>query len=663
MTNSPPLRRRVLLVGWDAADWNLLDPLLAAGRLPHLASLVGRGCRGRLASIRPVLSPVVWTSIATGKRPHKHGVLGFVHADPFSGAMRTAGRDLWQARAVWDILRENGWRTQVTGWFASHPAGAADGCAVSDQFAVPGPDAEVWPVPPGAVYPPEFAEPLAGLRVHPSEFDGEALQLFVPALRRGWQPGPREAELLIHLSRAVAEAASVQAAATWLMENRDWDFSAVYFRLLDECGHHFMPFRAPVAADVPAHQAAAFGGVMDGVCCFLDAMLGRLMELAGPDATVMVLSDHGFQSARQRPAGRADRPEDMAMWHRQFGMVALRGPGLLQGATLYGSSILDAAPTLLHLCGLAVGRDMDGKVWRNALTDPGEVVRCDTWERTAGESGSPAPASNAPVEAAMIEHLADLGYLDSAPPDEAASRTAAEWEFNRITALIDAGILEQARDAARALHEAHPDEPRYHQLYSEGLARLGDFAAAGAEAAAFTVRHGPCVWSHLITATVLTETGDPSGAQREIAAAAVLAPGSAALHDHAARLHLRQRQWARAERAFRASLAIEPENPHACAGLARALVRQDKLDEALEWALTGVGLQHLFPIGHFQLGAILSRRGEELAAITAFEVCLSQAPAHRMAHRYLSILHARAGAHDKAMLHRMAAEHFSRSRA
>ena len=41
---------RVLLVGWDGATWDALDPLLAAGRLPHLAELIGRGWRTTLES-------------------------------------------------------------------------------------------------------------------------------------------------------------------------------------------------------------------------------------------------------------------------------------------------------------------------------------------------------------------------------------------------------------------------------------------------------------------------------------------------------------------------------------------------------------------------------------------------------------------------------------
>jgi hypothetical protein len=62
---------RLLLVGWDAADWKLIEPLLARGEMPHLAQVIARGVRGNLATIYPPLSPMVWTSIATGKRAYK----------------------------------------------------------------------------------------------------------------------------------------------------------------------------------------------------------------------------------------------------------------------------------------------------------------------------------------------------------------------------------------------------------------------------------------------------------------------------------------------------------------------------------------------------------------------------------------------------------------
>ena len=61
------IAQRVLLIGWDAADWAMIRPLLDAGKMPALAKLIARGVSGNLATIQPMLSPMLWTTIATGK--------------------------------------------------------------------------------------------------------------------------------------------------------------------------------------------------------------------------------------------------------------------------------------------------------------------------------------------------------------------------------------------------------------------------------------------------------------------------------------------------------------------------------------------------------------------------------------------------------------------
>mgnify|MGYP001333022098 CR=1 FL=1 len=70
--------KRVLLIGWDAADWKVINPLLERGELPALQRFMDEGAWGNLATLHPILSPMLWTSIATGKRPQKHGIHGFI---------------------------------------------------------------------------------------------------------------------------------------------------------------------------------------------------------------------------------------------------------------------------------------------------------------------------------------------------------------------------------------------------------------------------------------------------------------------------------------------------------------------------------------------------------------------------------------------------------
>src|SRR3954451_6933816 len=172
---------RVLLIGWDAADWKVIKPLLDAGQMPHLASLMAGGVHGNLATIYPPLSPMLWTSIATGKRAYKHGIHGFSEPLPDASGVRPITLLARKTKAVWNILNQTGHRSLVVGWWPSHPAEPIDGVMASNHFPQPvaTPDS-VPPLPVGTVHPPSLAESLGELRVNPMELTGEFLRAFVP---------------------------------------------------------------------------------------------------------------------------------------------------------------------------------------------------------------------------------------------------------------------------------------------------------------------------------------------------------------------------------------------------------------------------------------------------------------------------------------------------
>ena len=126
--------RKVLLIGWDAADWSVARPLLAQGKMPALKRLMDAGVWGDLATIRPVLSPMLWTSIATGKRAWKHGIHGFAEPCPATGGIRPITNLSRKTKAIWNIFSQQGWRSNVIGWWPSHPAEPIRGVMVSNHF-------------------------------------------------------------------------------------------------------------------------------------------------------------------------------------------------------------------------------------------------------------------------------------------------------------------------------------------------------------------------------------------------------------------------------------------------------------------------------------------------------------------------------------------------
>jgi arylsulfatase A-like enzyme len=127
-------KRKVLLVGWDAADWKVIHPLMDAGKMPHLQRLVEGGVMANMATLHPPLSPMLWTSIATGKRPFQHGIHGFSEPAADGLSVQPITNLSRRSKAVWNIFNQNGIRSIVIGWWPSNPAEPLNGVTVSDHY-------------------------------------------------------------------------------------------------------------------------------------------------------------------------------------------------------------------------------------------------------------------------------------------------------------------------------------------------------------------------------------------------------------------------------------------------------------------------------------------------------------------------------------------------
>jgi predicted AlkP superfamily phosphohydrolase/phosphomutase/Flp pilus assembly protein TadD len=471
---------RFLLVGWDAADWKVIRPLLAAGEMPNLAGLVARGVHGNLSTIHPPLSPMVWTSIATGKRPSAHGIHGFTEPAPDGLSVRPITNRARRAKAFWNIAHQNGLRSIVAGWWPSHPAEPVRGAMVSDQYPLKGEDKVNRPMRPGAVSPPEWAEPLAELRVHPSEIDGSILNMFVPR----WREVDQTKDKSLHdLAGIIAETMSIHAAATELLEHEPWDLAAIYYCGIDHFSHRFMRYHAgkPHPQEEGMADPALFTDVIRSAYRYHDLMLGRLITLAGPDCPVMVLSDHGFHSDRLLPDHIPAEAAGPAVEHRNYGIFCLSAPGVRAGQELYGASVLDIAPTVLHLLGLPAGQDMDGKVLINAFEGPGEPASIASWESVEGDAGLHQDAEHYdPTEAAeSLKQLIALGYVAPQKGDarDAVADCLREQRYNLARAHIDAGRPDLAAAILRELIEGDREQARFYLVLAACHLQMRDFEA------------------------------------------------------------------------------------------------------------------------------------------------------------------------------------------
>jgi tetratricopeptide (TPR) repeat protein len=690
----PRLARKVLLIGWDAADWKAIRPLLDAGEMPHLEGLINQGVMGNIATLRPMLSPMLWTSIATGKRPFRHGIHGFIEPDPVEGGARPVTNLARKTKAVWNILNQNGLTSNVIGWWPSHPAEPIRGVMVSNHYQrAPGPSAKAWPMPPGTVHPASKGKDLAGLRLHPDEIPEDAIDLFIP---NGREVDQSKDHRIYTCARILAECTGIHACATAVMQLEPWDFMAVYYDAIDHFGHAFMRYHPPQQPHVSDSEFEMYKDVVAAGYRYHDMMLGTLLKLAGEDTTVILMSDHGFHPDHLRPANIPDEPAGPAIEHSRYGIFVMKGPGIRQDERIYGASLLDVAPTVLTLFGLPAGADMDGRPLLDAFVERPKPRVIPSWDEVPGEDGChPANLAIDPVESReAIAQLVALGYVEDPGQDKnhAAASAARELEYNCAQSYIDAERWSDAAPILEKLWREWPDEIRFGSHLAHARRREGRLAEAREILAAIVatrrrlrdesigklreiedrpaeelrrdrrLQHDIRRWraranaSPLADVPLLASLLSAEGKHEEVVThlrkIEEATPDRPHLHRQIGQACLAMDDAAQAESAYRRALEIDPDDADACFGLAISLKRQRRFEEAAGSALDAVGLLHYFPQAHYQLGRLLERLGHRERAIDALRITVTQAPGFLRGHLFLASLYSRQGDIGQAALHR-----------
>jgi len=258
---------RVLIVGWDGADWEILDPLLAAGELPNLAALIDRGRKGVSRSCLPSHSWAAWPTFLTGRDPAGHGVFDILEYRP--GATRrlpVSSRSI--LAPTWPSQLTDAGRTSlIVNVPLTYPAPDIKGVAIAGGV-----------IPQGAPYshPPE-AGPDLGWPIN-----GGSWTTF-----RG-----KPLELLADVEDVTRRRAD---AMRRLMDGQSWDAACMVFVSPDRIQHCLLEYVHPGHPDyATASQTPVAERVID-VYRLLDRELGTLVERTDADDLVLLMSDHGHQ--------------------------------------------------------------------------------------------------------------------------------------------------------------------------------------------------------------------------------------------------------------------------------------------------------------------------------------------------------------------------------
>jgi tetratricopeptide (TPR) repeat protein len=619
---------KLLLLGWAGADWRIIQPLLDAGRMPHLESLILDGVMGKLLSLEPMVPPALWASIATGRRADAHGILGRIMPGPDRFGVRPVASTDLQLPPLWQIVNNAGRSAAAVGWPATHPATVFDGLVVSDAFAeARGADFDGWPLRPHAVSDPGLQETMADLRLHPTEVTAETVLPFIPGAKRIDQETDERLALLV---ASLARTASIHAAGTWIAAHREWDLLAVHFDLIERLSAAFMQYRAPRMPHVTETDFALYREVVDGAYQFMDLMLGRYLELIEPETHVLLVSAHGFLTDHLRPPPAAKLQGDRTTrLYRELGILVLRGPRIKQDELVFGATLLDLAPTALTLLGLPVSRELEGRVLTQAFENPAPPETVPAYPALDFQARAPGEWDrDGDWAAGRIVELVALGYLPAPPgdPTEAAEQATIQRLDNLAKVRIAKrehrealAVLEELLELAPEHGEARLEvaQCRYALNDTRGCREaLDDLVASGLRGAAVDYLYGQ----------LCAKEGDAEGAGKHLQRAEEAGFGGRVLLERIGRVHLQTQHWAEAEQSFRKALDIDPDFAQAHNGLGFALANQKHHQEAVEHLMWSLGLLYHQPDAHFHLGLSLAALGRSFQAMEALRNALAIQP-------------------------------------
>jgi len=606
------MNKRLLLIGWDAADWNLLNPLIDAGELPALNRVVEKGVVGDLAGGQLLDTAAQWTSMVTGKRPWQHGIAHSLEFEVNLQQPAPITRKFRRCAAIWEMLAAHERRSIVFGWPATQGC-ASDFCSiVSNRYAEPTapPGTKVWPpAPTGTYWPGDLGNSLDPLRMSPEALGADIISRYIP----DWQKIDQKSDRRLGLLRVLlALDLSHCAGSSFLLSRNEWDFAAVRLPALGNIAPLFLPFHPPRREEINQREFDLYHNVMRIACRTLDHMLGIFEKLAGPDTVIMVASGHGVRVLPGPSGGVYGRPEATAK--SPYGILTAAGPGFAPDRLLHGAGILDVTPTILHWFGLPIGDDMEGRVLLEGLSGNSEVQRIETWENVV-----PAFKSTGEMEPGTTR---------------VAERLRLETRWNLAQSYLEAGRLEEALTQLKDLFRSFPERADICQALFQCQLNLGRLADAEEtlEVLLESVPSGP---------NALLPQAELAMAKRDFRQAEFLAAelGKAKLQNpmvlrRLGLLLLHLRQWDALEELAREALKREENDPIAWLGLAEALLRQKKPAESAEAALRAIQLKYFLPDAHFILARALVAQGKWVEAGETMTALLKIQPANRAAAGY-----------------------------
>ncbi|MED5463757.1 MAG: alkaline phosphatase family protein [Myxococcota bacterium] len=430
---------RLVILGLDGVTFDVLNPLIEAGRLPNIAKLVQTGASSVLLSEKPMRSPALWTTVATGQPRDVHGIYDFVTGSRYwpkearHRKQELVTSDMLKSPPLWAMASAAGLPSLVVGWLNTWPAQPIKGVMVapyvalgqSKQTSIKG---KIYKNEQGQTFPEATFNALKDQVLSASDVPTSRIAQIadLPHQKSSlYRKIPKLKRYTYTIRWSIASTLTNTAIVETLLENQpDTRLVMSYFDGSDTLAHRFWLMRQPlpeIKARLKGHKLPPstakelkrrFGGVIDGYYELLDEMVGRIHAAAGPQSTLILLSDHGWGKQDRKRAIHSGVPFDGQ--HELEGVFIAHGP-MIRAGKFKDLTLYDVAPTALYLMGQGVPEELPGKIALDMVQESFKlqnppITLANNALKTTPEKKE-AKKTKAPHAETEIERLKSLGYI------------------------------------------------------------------------------------------------------------------------------------------------------------------------------------------------------------------------------------------------------------
>jgi predicted AlkP superfamily phosphohydrolase/phosphomutase len=361
-------RPRVIVVGMNGAEWDILRPLLVRGEMPNLQKVIDNGVSAKLKTVNAPNCPKVYSTIATSYSPKEHGITGFL-----VGGI-TANTNMLKKEPLWSILSKNGVTVGMANVPATFPVMPVNGYMISGMLTR-GKNCED-----GVLCAPKLSEVQGGDAVYPKSMVPE-LEANVGDFLIDCSRMPSAAQINGNEEKVVkdwlAGVDKIRAQQTklfdYLLTQHPTDFTMMVQSCEDRVGHWLYPIQPYHVGYNPKVATVDVNAFPDQYRGF-DKVLGMVLRHMDDSTTLLIVSDHGIKPLRysEDPNMHMDHggttpviaKHDYDDGDEVPGSFFAMGPGIKKRKQFFGMpfTVYDVAPTILHLYGIASAPGMEGRV-------------------------------------------------------------------------------------------------------------------------------------------------------------------------------------------------------------------------------------------------------------------------------------------------------------